>query len=205
MSQLSYPALTSDHLQNARLFPGRADMLLGLEPEKGRVIGELGVGLGSFSDFFLRQMSPSIFVGFDHFKLHMLKEFWGKTSYEHFGMLTHRELYEQQFKEFESVLIVEEGESSEKLSSYPDRFFDVLYIDADHSYEGAVKDATVAVRKIKPHGLLVFNDYIVMDHFTKLYYGVVPAVNELVANSDWKVVGLALEPHMFCDIALRRG
>jgi hypothetical protein len=77
-------------------------------------------------------------------------------------------------------------------------------VDADHSYEGVVKVAAVAVHKVKPNGLLVFNDYIVMDEFSKLRYGVVPAVNELVTQSDWKVVGFALEQRMFCDIALRR-
>jgi hypothetical protein len=35
-------------------------------------------------------------------------------------------------------------------------------------------------------------------------YGVVPAVNELVAKSGWRVVGFALQPCIFCDVAIRR-
>ena len=53
-------------------------------------------------------------------------------------------------------------------------------------------------------GLLVFNDYIMVDHHYGTPYGVVRAVNELVTASDWKVVGFALQQQMFCDIALCR-
>jgi hypothetical protein len=35
-------------------------------------------------------------------------------------------------------------------------------------------------------------------------YGIVPVVNKMVVNQGWKVLGFALQKHMFCDIALVR-
>lgn len=43
------------------------------------------------------------------------------------------------------------------------------------------------------------------DHFHfRCPYGVVQAVNELIVAEDWRVVGYALNPHLYCDIAIRR-
>lgn len=75
----------------------------------------------------------------------------------------------------------------------------MLYIDADHSYEGVKSDIALAEKKIKPDGLLVFNDYSMLKN-----YGVVHAVNEFIVRSDWKVIGFSLNVGMFSDIALRR-
>lgn len=45
-----------------------------------------------------------------------------------------------------------------KVKGQPDR--STIYIDADHSYEGVKKDISVACRKVKHDGILIFNDYI---------------------------------------------
>jgi hypothetical protein len=42
------------------------------------------------------------------------------------------------------------------------------------------------------------------DHIQNSPYGVVQVVNELVTSSNWRVIGFALQQHMFCDIALKR-
>jgi hypothetical protein len=101
-------------------------------------------------------------------------------------------------------MVIEEGESHARLAAYPAEFFDILYIDADHRYEGVVRDAAVGEALVKPNGLLVFNDYMMCDHLGEAPYGVIPAVHELIAKSDWQVVGFSLQPQMYCDIALQR-
>jgi len=53
-------------------------------------------------------------------------------------------------------------------------------------------------------GTLIFNDYVMYDHLQRVEYGVVQAVNQLVIDGDWRVVGFALNHNMFCDIAIRR-
>jgi hypothetical protein len=85
-----------------------------------------------------------------------------------------------------------------------DHSLDLIYIDAGHDIESVKRDMQEAVQKIKRDGTLIFNDYIMHDHITGSPYGVVPVVNDLVAQHGWKVVGFALQHHLFCDIALRR-
>lgn len=102
-----------------------------------------------------------------------------------------------------SRVTIDAGLGHERLAWYPDHHFDLIYVDGDHTYEGATRDIGVAKRKLRQDGVLMFHDYIMSDHLSGGAYGVVPAVNELVVGEDWQVVGFALHQHMFCDIALR--
>jgi hypothetical protein len=202
-ANLNYPGLTQDHVRDGRLFFDRSEMLLQLRPEKGLVIGEVGVGLGYFSRFLIDHMRPAKFVAIDLFDLHTLPEIWSEPTSVVFGDRTHREFFEKTFAYAHETLVVAEGPSHECLAALPDDLFDILYIDADHEYEGVRRDAMIGTSKVKQDGLLVFNDYTLFDHFGAPY-GVVQAVNELVVASDWKVVGFSLQRYMYCDIALCR-
>lgn len=62
----------------------------------------------------------------------------------------------------------------------------------------------VAVDKIKRDGILIFNDYTVWSMLEMTDYGVVPVVNEMLASGGWEMLYLALQPLMYCDVALRR-
>ena len=79
-----------------------------------------------------------------------------------------------------------------------------MYIDGDHSYGGVKRDIQQAKLKVKPGGLLVFNDYICFSHEELLRYGVVQAVNELCIAEDWTFRYFVLERTMYCDVALAR-
>jgi hypothetical protein len=97
-----------------------------------------------------------------------------------------------------------ESDSAAALASFPERYFDWIYIDADHSYEGVCRDIDPAKRALKPAGLLVFNDYIFYSHNELGPYGVVQAVNELCVKDEWEFRYLALHPAMYCDVAVAR-
>ena len=101
-------------------------------------------------------------------------------------------------------LRVHPGDSVEALESFPDEYFDWIYIDAQHTYEGVKRDIGVARRKVKADGLLVFNDYTMWSYVEMQPYGVVAAVNELCIEDGWEFVYLALPSDMYCDVAVRR-
>ena len=191
-------------LPDAGVYFDRSDMLLRLAPQKGLVIGEVGVGLGKFSRFLLNHMSPRTFVAFDLFDLHTMPDLWGRSSQDIFLGLPHRTYYERILAYHRHRMVIEQGESHIRLATYPAKYFDILYIDADHRYESVRRDATAGAPLVKPDGLLVFNDYMMCDHMGHAPFGVIPAVHELIATSDWKVAGFSLQPQMYCDIALRR-
>ncbi len=96
------------------------------------------------------------------------------------------------------------GDSSTELAKLPDHYFDWIYIDGDHSLEGVRRDAAVAVAKIRPDGILVFNDYTVWSVLEFTDYGIVPVVNEFLASGEWEMMYIALHPLMYCDVAIRR-
>lgn len=96
------------------------------------------------------------------------------------------------------------GDSSTNLANFLDETFAWIYIDGDHSEAGVRRDADCATHKLRPDGLLVFNDYTLWSPMEMTDYGIVPVVNDLVSRGEWDVVYLALHPLMYCDIALRR-
>jgi hypothetical protein len=199
-----FPALEQRHLLDAVLYADRKDMICGLPAVRGGVIAEIGVATGDFSEFLMATLSPSRFIAIDTFTMHTSPAHWGTPSEVLFQNKTHIQFYRDRFATRGGQVEIIEGLSQDSIPKLTNGTFDLIYIDAGHDYDSVKKDALCASMKLKPDGLLVFNDYIMMDHTGCIPYGVVPAVNELVVGGSWQVVGFALQQHMFCDIALRR-
>jgi glycosyltransferase involved in cell wall biosynthesis len=196
--------LRREHVDGARLFADRHDLVRGLRLRTGGVIAELGVALGDFSEFLIRTLSPRRFVAIDIWTMHEWPEHWGQRSEVLFRGMTQRGFYEERFRPHGGQVVIESGLSYDAMERYPDACFDMIYIDAGHDYLSVRKDALVSARKVKRDGTLIFNDYILYDHLQQSPYGVVHAVNQMVVEEGWKVVGFALNNGMYCDIALRR-
>ncbi len=62
----------------------------------------------------------------------------------------------------------------------------------------------MALRKIKPDGMVVFNDYIFWSHEEMAPYGVVAVVNEICIEQKLAWAYFALSDSMYCDVALYR-
>jgi hypothetical protein len=197
--------LRQEHVDGAILYADRMQALDALP--RGSVVAEIGVAAGDFSAAMLARLAPRHFDAFDQFTLHEREQYLGWSPKERFDGGGHRAYYERRFaKEIAAgVVHVHEGDSSREMERQPDSTYDVIYIDADHSLEGATRDACVSARKIKSDGVLVFNDYIIFDYLNGVKYGVVQVVNDCCVNRGWQVLYFALANNMFCDIALCRG
>jgi predicted O-methyltransferase YrrM len=121
-----------------------------------------------------------------------------------FGNMTQLEHYRRKFADRGPQVVIEVGMSQQNLAKYPNKSFDLIYIDGDHSYAGVKQDTNLAKTKIADNGIIVFNDYIMYDYINGMTFGVVRSVNELIINEDWRVCGFALNWGMFCDIAVRK-
>lgn len=194
--------LQAKHVQGARLFANRHDMVIGLGLPKGADIAEIGVAEGNFSVFLLNELRPARFTAFDLFDLH---ETAPKLN-EIFAGKTHRDFYAGRLAPFADRVEIDivAGDSSRELMALGDRAFDMIYIDGDHRPEGVRKDAEAAIARLNEGGILIFNDYIMHDHIANMAYGVVEVVNDLCIDHGWRIEGYALQHQMFCDIALRR-
>jgi hypothetical protein len=92
------------------------------------------------------------------------------------------------------VRVVREN-TIEAAKQFPDNFFDVVYVDADHSFEGCLNDLVTWYPKIKPGKFLAGHDYAERLRTT---YGVFDAVNKFAkenklqiarfGHSNWAVV-----------------
>ncbi len=169
--------LSAGALTGCRVFADRHQMMQALV--KGGTGGELGVQYGHFSRFLLDQIQPATLHLFD------LSD-----------ALLRRDIKEDPRTELHL------GDSSSMLMRQPDQSFDWLYIDGDHSYEGVRKDAEAALLKIRPGGIIAFNDYTPWSPGEAIPYGIMACVNELV-NEGLDMVGVALTPNGYFDVALR--
>ena len=95
------------------------------------------------------------------------------------------------------------GFTKDVLTKFEDEYFDWIYVDADHSYEGTLRDAKLGAPKIRSGGFLVFNDFA---HLDTSYgrYGVHRAVSEFAVNMKWPFAFLAFSPDGLYDVALRK-
>ena len=96
-----------------------------------------------------------------------------------------------------------QGFTHDVVAGFPDAHFDWIYIDADHSYAGAARDAKASAGKIKPGGYLVFNDFAHLDPYYGRY-GVQRAAAEFAVREGWPLSHFAYEPNGLYDVALRR-
>jgi SAM-dependent methyltransferase len=83
--------------------------------------------------------------------------------------------------------------------SFPDQFFDFVYIDGDHHYEFVLRDLEDFAAKLKPGGLMFGHDFFEDAFARQEHYGVVDAVNAFLKRSDFRFLMLTAEPFStFC-------
>ena len=177
------PLLTHRHLQNSRVVPRRKD-ILALMPQGG-ICAEIGTQTGNFAKQILRVMKPA--------RLHIYD-----IDFTAFDQAYFQSTIQQ------GIVELHQGDSSALLAATPDRSFDFIYIDGDHSYEGAVRDLEQAARKIKDDGWIVCNDYTIYSPLEKSKYGVYRAVNEFCLKHGYEIAYLGLHQWSYHDVALRK-
>lgn len=189
-------------LTDAKLLYDRVEPLKLLRNMK--VIGEVGVAYGDFTQELLDYLKPEKLYAIDYFnKDNPYISFWGRNDFAESNM-EHEVWYRNRFKNqiASGQMKVLSGMSWDCLEQQPDDTYDYLYIDACHDYDSVVKDIEVAYKKVKCKGIIQFNDYTFWDMFSNMYYGVVPAVNRFINMTNSKVLYLCLNKNGFYDIVV---
>lgn len=197
-----YTEIPEANLKNSRLYSNRRAMLEALPVKVGGRALEIGVALGDFSRVIIDRMRPKAFYAADIFQMHEMEAHWGTPSSVLFKGMTHEGFFRDRFKA--DPVRVLAGPSSQTLNQIEDDSLDLIYVDAEHTYQPVKNDGQTSLRKLRSGGIMIFNDYTLFDQYMGVAYGVVRAVNELVNTYDLEVLGLALEINMFCDIAVRK-
>jgi hypothetical protein len=165
--------------------PDRTEMLR-LMPQNS-IAAEIGVFKGDFSSQILSITKPAL--------LHLV-DFWPDEMIQSAGeyisgqdackFVRNRFLSEIELKK----VVLHRGLSAQVAQTFPDEYFDWIYIDAGHSYQEVKSDLHCWYPKVKAGGLVAGHDYI-----EKTWYGIVPAVNEFLKQMPLVFIALTAESH----------
>lgn len=176
------PEFLPEHISEARLLPNREKVMDYLKPKS--VIAEVGTQEGNFARKLYDRLSPK--------ELHLFDvDFTPFHKRKHFAPMP-------------KSVHLHEGDSSTRLSELPDAYFDIIYIDGDHAYEGVKRDTEAAKRKLKQDGVLWFNDFTLWSPVEMIDYGIPYVISELCHSGEWKIDFLALHPLFYHDVVLTR-
>jgi hypothetical protein len=141
---------------------------------------EIGVFEGEFSKLIINTVQPSKFYMVDLFSGSMVS---GDKNGNNMKTISLDESYDRLSEEYKSndKVNVYKGKSEDFFKEIADDSLDFIYIDGDHSYEGAKTDLQNAFHKVKRGGLICGHD------FTPRFQGVVDAVNQFVSEHNFEL------------------
>jgi hypothetical protein len=155
--------------------------LLISEFQKNLKIAEIGVFKGEFSKFIFDKIDPKELHLIDIFEGQMCSGdkdgnniVWTDLNVEYQNLKNY-------FHKYDNVYL-HKGFSSDVLSKFEDNYFDIIYIDGDHSYEGVKKDLKISHKKVKKDGLICGHDYT-----DAMFRSVVMAVDEFCEEMNLKI------------------
>lgn len=172
--------INNDHIQSAKLLVDR-DQLLRVLPKKG-IVAEIGVAEGNFSQQILEIASPA--------QLHLI-DAWHSERYDSTMHKLVKSRFEEEIKS--GSVSIHRGMSTIVGQQFPDRFFDWVYIDTDHSYNTTREELEIYRKKVKKHGVIAGHDFTKGNFDDWIPYGVVEAVFEFCTKYDWKLIYMTME------------
>lgn len=156
----------------------RVEFLQKLNIDKDSIIAEIGVDYGDHAEQIVETLDPN--------KLYLIDPWDGReeqldTVQKRFSITASRDT--SLLLESSGVIGVI-GKSAETANNFPDEYFDLVYIDADHTYESVKDDISTWFPKVKIGGWITGHDYVDGYDGDPYEYGVIQAVNELVVKHD---------------------
>lgn len=120
---------------------------------------EIGVFEGASSCYLAQRIRDAGLQA----ELHCCDVFRVHDQYQFAGLLdgnSTRYIFEGHLAErgLTDLVTIQEGRSEEILSRFPDYHFDFVFVDGSHHYRDIVRDIELAMKKLKPNGILAGHD-----------------------------------------------
>jgi cephalosporin hydroxylase len=151
------------------------------------VIYEIGTWTGESAVFFARKCKHiyTIDNGMNNISPNINNNINENINTNEKNINTNKFFYDKRVKEFNSLyntdkITLIENTSENIANIIPDNSIDLVYIDADHSYDGIKNDIKLWLPKIKNNGYISGHDY----HNYNTYFGVIKAVDEIFGRPD---------------------
>ena len=165
--------------------PPRADFVRSVLA-RGGIGAELGVHRGDFAAELLELAEPTRLHLIDLWYLFGREWHWGEGEERStIGALKRiLDRFEEELVAGRVVLHI--GDDLELLPSFPDAYFDWVYLDSIHVYEHAIRELGLLATKVRPGGVIAGDDWIEdPDH---PHHGVTRAVRKFVESGRGELV-----------------
>lgn len=169
------------------------DALLKLLP-RGRVGVEIGVNRGAYSKKILADAAPRLLHLVDPWPVDSGDDYI-KTYGVRDDMQAHYEMVQSDLADeiAQGRVVVHRKYSNECGPLFAEGELDFAYVDGMHSYEACLADLRLFGPKVRGMGLLMGHDFSNTEMGRRKSFGVIRAVTEFVAESDFKPVLVTLE------------
>jgi lipopolysaccharide biosynthesis glycosyltransferase len=154
--------------------------LLNILP-KNLKIAELGVFKGEFSSKIVELMNPSLLYLVDLFSGQQVSGDKDGNNIQWTNLDIEYENLSKKYTDSDTIKVIKDY-TYNFLQSLEDGYLDMVYIDADHSYEGVKNDLELSYKKVKIGGIISGHDYTLEKH-----PGVVKAVDEFCKNYNLNI------------------
>ena len=183
--------LSDKHIRNASIVLNR-DVLIEKFPIHS-VVAELGVDEGDYSDSILRICKPK--------KLHLI-DCWNSKRYDTSKQARVEERFRNQIQS--GIVEIHKDLSTQAVNLFPDKYFDWIYIDSNHSYKNVSDELRLYMNKIRRGGIIAGHDFTGGSWSKLIKFGVIEAVYEFCVRYDWEILYLTAENRENPSFAIRR-
>ena len=160
--------------------------------KNGGVVCEVGVYKGDFAEVILKKLTPQSLLLVDKWDFNFTETGSGRE-------IDSFELVKNRFSGNKNVGFVK-GDSIAVAKRMSDNHFDMIYVDADHSYYGVLEDLVRLSSKVKSDGVLCGHDFLDYEMFRRFEghksrkgFGVIEAVQTFCRRFDWRLVAISLD------------
>ena len=176
-------------LANCRIVPDRVTMLEKLP--KGGIWCEVGTADGEFAEKILNISHPEV--------LHLVDSWAEEHDIRYANM---EEAVKQRLHGY--PIETHRGYSTDVLETFPDNYFDIIYLDAGHGCEDTVAELKLCRQKVMLSGFIAGHDYVTGTWQSQCRYGVIEAVNAFCVKNNWEFVLVTWECHRHISYVLRK-
>ncbi|EMA17747.1 class I SAM-dependent methyltransferase [Haloarcula amylolytica] len=171
-------SLPAAELENVQLLPHRTALLEHMPTSA--TAAEFGPGDGSFAESIVRITQPETLYLVDQ---------WASDG--------ERQAVKRRFSEHQGTVHLRDAEPITVLRDADTDSLDWVYINSSHEYEATLAELRESQRAVTAGGYIAGDDY-------KIVNGVIPAVHQFCAETDWRLASLTLETHDRRSYALSR-
>lgn len=180
---------------NFREFDTRNDMIVYfIKTIESPTILEIGIFKGEFFDYIFNNCNPHKLIGVDLFEGICGSGDQNGNNFVYYDIgQSYIELTEK-YKNNTNVELIKNNSVAHLIAS-EDNYYDCIYIDGDHSYEGVKKDLENGYKKIKNGGFIMGHDYEINSTKTpnKYDFGVKKAVTEFCQKYNQKIIAKGMD------------